>query len=247
MTGPALAVEQPDGSRLYVHPVTDERAPSVTTIMKEGIGKPFLTKAATGLSGKYAAENWEELSRMPSWERVELIRYASDREWGKARDLGTKVHAMIENWIKGEPCEPAKETNPYMNSYISFMMDRQPEFSHSEVTVWSRKHGYAGTADAICIMKDRTFIIDFKSGRNLHSDVALQLSALAMADFILTDEGEELKIPQVDALAAVHIRPRSWHIAEIDHVEESWAAFLACRQLYSWIHDCSESVLRKVA
>src|SRR6185369_1773292 len=115
--------------------------------------------------------------------------------------------------------------SPYMTSFVKFIMDRQPEFLYSEVTTWSRKHGYAGTADAICIMGRKTFLIDYKSGKSLHSEVALQLTALAKADFIITEDGEELDIPPIDGLAAVHIRPRSWHIAEIDHVEESWRAF----------------------
>lgn len=247
MTSPRLSVTQPDGSRLYVHPLTDEKAPSVTTIMKEGIAKPFLTKAATGLSGKYAAENWDELNAMPSWERAEMIRYASEREWGVARDMGTAVHAALDSWVKGEPHEYSKEVSPFMTSFVKFLMDRQPEFIYSEVTTWSRTYGYAGTADAICVMKDRTFLIDYKTGKSLRSEVALQLTALARADFIITDEGEELDIPPIDGLAAVHIRPRSWHLAEIDHVEESWAAFLACRELYSWIHETADDVLRKVA
>lgn len=248
MTSPKLSVTQPDGSRLYVHPVTDEKAPSVTTIMKEGIAKPFLTKAATGLSGKYAAENWDELHQMPSWERVEMIRYASEREWGKARDMGTAVHAAIEAWQKGEPHPASKETAPYLNSFISFMMDKQPEFLENEVTVWSRKHCYAGTFDWMARMNGHLYLGDTKTGKRVREEVGLQLAALAHADFILRDDGTEEPVDFSHAvLAALHIRPRSWHLYEIDKDEENWAAFLACRELYSWIHETADDVLRKVA
>lgn len=247
MTSPKLAVEQPDGSRLYVHPITCEKAPSVTTIMKEGIAKPFLTKAATGLSGKYAAENWAELSELHPDNRVEMIRYASEREWGIARDMGTKVHAAIEAWQKGEPHPASKETAPYLNSFISFMMDKQPEFLESEVTVWSRRHQYAGTFDWIARIGGKLTLGDTKTGKRVREEVGMQLAALAHADFILRDDGTEEPIPDFDGLAALHIRPRSWHLYEIEKDEENFAAFLACRELHSWIYETSGHVLRKVA
>jgi len=247
MTSPKLAVEQPDGSRLYVHPVTDEKVPSVTTIIKEAIAKPFLMKWATRLGAEYADGNWDALSQMSSWARVSLIKTAHERERDGASELGTAVHSALDAWAKGEPHEYSKEVSPFMTSFTKFIMEMRPEFLYSEVTLWSRTHGYAGTADAICKMRNGTFLIDYKTGKSLHSEVALQLTALAYADFIITDEGDELELPDIGTLAAIHIRPRSWHVAEIDHKEESWHAFLACRELYSWIHECSESVLRKVA
>lgn len=247
MTNPALAQEQPDGSRRYVHPKTQESEPSVTTIIREAIAKPYLLRWAGGTGAQYADGNWDALASMSSWERIGLIKFAHERERQKASDLGTAVHAALDAWAKGEPHEYSKEISPFMTSFVKFIMDRRPEFLYSEVTTWSRTHGYAGTADAICVMKGKTFLIDYKSGKSLHNEVALQLTALARADFIITGEGEELDIPPIDGLAAVHIRPRSWHIAEIDHVEESWRAFLACRELYEWICETSEHVLRKVA
>lgn len=243
MTSPKLAQEQPDGSRLYVHPLTNEKAPSVTTIMKEGIAKPFLTKAATGLSGKYAAENWDELHQMPSWERVEMIRYASDREWQKARDIGTAVHEAAEAWAKGEPHAYSKEISPYMTSFVNFIMEKRPVFLHSEITTWSRKHGYAGTADAICEINGKTYLIDYKTGKRVHPEVAMQLSALAFADFLISPEGKESSIPHIDALAAVHIRPRSWHFYTVANPLEGLAAFLACKRLYDWTVNIAPDIL----
>ena len=234
MTSPKLAQENPDGSRSYVHPITQEAVPSVTTIMRAGIGKPMLVRWSARLAADYAIGNWADLQEMPLAQRREMIWYAHERERGKASDLGSAVHSACDAWAKGKAHEYSKEVSPYMTSFTKFIMDKRPEFLFSEVTLWNRKREYAGTADAICRIGGETYLIDYKTGKSLHAEVALQLSALENAEFIITDEGEELPVPQIDRLAAVHIRPRSWHFSLIAHRENAFRAFLACRDLHFW-------------
>lgn len=247
MTSPKLAVELPDGRRIYRHPLTGEEVPSVTTINKEGIAKPFLLKAATKLSGVYADENWDKLGNLPSWERIELMRDASEREWGKASSLGTAVHEAVDDWNKGKPCPVSKETDPFLNSYISFLMEFKPKFIENEVTVWSRKYQYAGTFDWIAEIDGLTTLGDTKTGKRVYEDVGLQLAALGYADFILREDGTEEPIPAIDVTSVLHLRPRSWHLYEIRKDRENFKAFLACRELYSWVHETKPDVLRRVA
>lgn len=247
MTSPALAVEQPDGSRLYVHPVTNEKVPSVTTIMKQGIGKPLLTGWAARIAADYAVENWDELSGLSVYERRELIRYAHDREREKASDLGSAVHDTIDSWCSGRPHENTKETRPYLNSFISFMMEFRPKFLENEVTVWSRKYQYAGTFDWLAEIDGKMTLGDTKTGKRVYNEAGLQLAALGYADFILREDGEEIPLPGIDVLSVLHVRPRSWHLYEVRKDRENFKAFLACRELYSWLHETSEHVLRKVA
>lgn len=242
VTSPKLAIELPDGSRAYRHPLADEQVPSVTTVIAM-YAKAALMGWSDRLGAEYADANWDSLSGMAHWERVERIRYAADRERNRAADLGTAVHSAIESYIKGEPCEYTKEVDPYMTSFSKFVMQYRPEFSHSEVTVWNREHSYAGTADAILSLGGQVYLADFKSGRSLHSEVGMQLSALSRGEFIITPDGQELPMPHIDRLAAIHIRPRSWKFTPVQHDEHNWKAFLACRELHEWSSSIAPYVL----
>ena len=246
MTSPPLSQEQPDGSRLYRHPLTGELAPSVTTIISQ-INKPRLVGWSARLAAEYAISEWDSLGELSPYGRKEAIRYAHERERDKASDLGTQVHLAIEHFVNGEPFEHSKEVSPFMTSFTRFLMEKRPEFLRAETTVWNRTYGYAGTADIIAVIDGKTYLADWKSGRSLHSEVGLQLSALAHGEFIITPEGQELEMPHIDAVAAIHIRPRSWRFAPVNCFEENFSAFLAARELYYWSTEVSPRVLGEAA
>lgn len=236
MTSPKLAVEQPDGTRRYVHPVTSEEVPSVTTVLGM-INKPRLPGWAARKAAEYAVRHWDEMVELPFPEKVDQIRLASERESAAARELGTAVHELIEDWGKGIPHENSPRIAGHANQFISFLMKEKPEFTEQEVTLWSRTHAYAGTADFIAVMHGSTYLGDVKTGRNIHPEAAIQVSALAECDFIIREDGSEEPMPVIDFLAVLHIRPRSWHLIHAGNRAENFSAFLAARELWDWEHD----------
>jgi hypothetical protein len=207
------------------------------------IAKPKLVGAAARQAAEYTDRQWEFLAPLPSFQRISLIKDAHEVTWGKARDLGTSVHEAIEAYAKGEPCEYPKEANPFISHFIEFMIEQRPRFLANEATVWSRKHGYAGTLDAIADIGGDIYLIDFKTGKRLHGEIGMQLSALASADFIITPEGEELELPRAEFLAGLHIRPRGHKLVTVKHRDLNFKAFLACRELYDWSTYVEPSVL----
>ncbi len=242
MTPPPLSQEQPDGSRLYCHPLTGELVPSVTTIIAM-LNKPKLTNWAARLAAEYAVDRWDEMSSWHPGVKVREMKNAHERERKTSADLGTAVHSAIDDWCKGKPHVNSPEVNPFMGSFTKFLLDKRPAFLRTEVTLWNRTYDYAGTADAICIIAGETWLIDYKTGKSLHGEVGLQLSALAHGEFIITPEGEELPVPPIRGIAAVHIRPRSWRFVPVNHSEENFAAFLACRELHRWDAEVKDEVL----
>lgn len=247
MTKPVLAqlVTLPNGeqSRRYVHPVTGEQVPSVTSVLNM-INKPKLPGAAARVAAEYAAANWAELSGYPLGKRVVLIKTAHEREWGAKASLGDTVHDMVDAWCKGVPFpDVPKEIKGFAGQVISFLMDNRPEFIENEVTFWSRTHGYAGTGDAIVRIGGKTYVADWKTGKRLWPEVGMQTAALAGADFLIRADGTEEEIPPLDGIAALHLRPRSWTWQVLDHQKENFQAFLACRALLRWETEFAPAVL----
>lgn len=244
MTAPRLAHEDEDGRRYYRHPRTLEQVPSVTRCIEGGIPKPALVNWAAKMAAEHAVANWLRLSSLGPEDRMSEIKTAHQRYAEKKADLGDIVHKLIECWSTNEPFpELAKEVSSYADSFISFCMAKRPKFIENEVTVWSRTHGYAGTADFIAVIEKKLVLGDTKTGRRLYPETGLQLSALAYADFIIREDGSEEPLPPIEELAALHIRPRSWNLAPVTHAGECFDAFLAAKGVMEWQENVARSVL----
>lgn len=242
MTAPALA-HSTDQGRVYRHPVTGEEAVSVTTVIKV-LDKPAIPRWAAKSAAEYAVRSWDTLAALGTDERVTLIKGAPWRESEKAASLGTAVHDAIDHWCRDEPMPDwAAGVEPFMEQFVRFLNDRSPQFSHNETTVWNRTHGYAGTLDWIAGINGIVTLGDTKTGKGVYPETALQLAALAHAEFIIDPDGNETPMPAVDQLAVLHLRPRSWSLVPVDSGEASWEAFLAAKRLSDWQRDTAPSML----
>jgi hypothetical protein len=244
LTAPALAeTDETTGYRRYIHPITGEAVPSVTTIMKV-LPKPALVPWAAKMAAEHACANWTRLSGLPHSERIHEIKTAYKVYADKRASVGDEVHSLIECWSTGVPFpEVTKEIGRYASSFIKFMTSVRPVFLESEVTVWSRTHGYAGTADFIAEIDGKVVLCDVKSGKSLYPEIGLQLSALAHADFIIRDDGEEVPLPSVERMAGVHIRPRSWELRYVTQTDACFDCFLAAKAVLEWTENVAEEVL----
>jgi hypothetical protein len=242
VTAPALAVETAHG-RVYKHPITGETAISVTNAIKS-LDKPALVPWAAKMAAEYAVKNWDTLAGLDERERVDLIKGAHRRRADSAADLGTAVHDVIDRWVTGEamPDWPA-DVAPFMDQFLDFLVARSPDFLRTEVTVWNRTHGYAGTFDWLAYIGGRLTLGDTKTGSGVYAEVGLQLTALAHGEFIVLPDGTEEPMPDVDVLGALHLRPRSWALIPVTRTSETWRAFLACLELTRWTRQTAPDVL----
>jgi hypothetical protein len=244
MTKPELSVTQPDGSRKYVHPLTGEKVSSVTTIIKGGVPQPWMGPWAAKQAGEYACANWYRLSKLPHSERIAEMKQAHIDYANERGELGDIVHDIVECWGAGKPYpDPPKEVRSYVDRFIDFLVEKKPRFIENEVTLWSHTYGYAGTADFIIEIDGRILLADLKTGKSLHSEIGLQLSALAGCDVILRENGEEHSIPRIDGLAGLHLRPRSWKLVEIQESDACFSAFLSAQAILKWTTEIAPGVL----
>lgn len=243
MTAPPLAITQPDGSRKYVHPVTGEVCPSVTSILKV-ISRPALDGWAARLTAKYAVDNWQELSEADPAERLETLKHVHENERQVKADRGSLVHDMADMWAKGSSMiHVTKSTEGFMTQFYGFLADVNPEYLESEATCWNRTYGYAGTLDFVAKIDGEVVLVDIKTSPRCYPEHGLQLAALSHCEFVIEPDGTEREMPRITRHALLNLRPRSWKLIPVWEMEANYSAFLSARKIHHWLSETAPSVL----
>jgi len=249
VTQPALA-QTDAASGLRVYSLDGRRLPSVTSLMSLARAEPL--------------ERWKrlEVARLAARRhdllalRVEQLGVdgaarrvvdAVDHAPSEAAQIGDEVHGWLEARAKGEgPPVVSEAAQPWLAGAQAFLTRFEPRFVAIEATAVNRQLGYAGTADFIAYLGDILVIGDYKTGKAVHGEVAMQLGALARCEAIVTPDGTERPMPKVDRAAAVHVNPalpRGYCVRPVDLGEESWRRFRAClalwetRRVSAWVGD----------
>lgn len=229
--------------RVYTHPLTGEKWPSITTVIG-CLDKPALPRWAAKAAAEYAAESWDSLSALGADERVTLIKGAPWRESDKAANLGTSVHDAVDHWCRNEAMPTwADGVEPFMEQFVAFLEAREPEFVENEFTVINRTVGYAGTGDFLAVINGLLTCVDVKTGKGIYPEVAMQLAALAKAEAILRPDGTEVPLPAAEVLGVLHLRPKSWALVPVLPHDASFTAFCGLLEAWRWRNDVAESVL----
>jgi hypothetical protein len=120
----------------------------------------------------------------------------------------------------------------------------------SEATVYSPAESYAGTLDAVVKIGGRTLLVDYKTGKDIYPDVALQLAAYAHAEYVLLADGTSVPMPAVDGAFALHLREfdeelgdRGYSLIPVDVGQAAWDAFRFVREVMRWMEETSKGVL----
>lgn len=163
---------------------------------------------------EYAVNNvddWAGMAKNDPRGAIDLLKRSPYRSTSEKADMGTIVHSAVEAYIADKPLtddqlremlEEArvplarwKATKGYIAGALEFLFDHEPEILHSEATVYSREHGYAGTADLVAKLRiggsTRAAILDFKTSKSIYDEMGLQLCAYSRADFVGLNDGTE--------------------------------------------------------
>lgn len=256
MTAPRNAVTTERG-RAYIWPPTSERFISVTTQIGAGVPKPALVRWAPKKAAEFVADEWQHLhglfssgKRTDRQRAIDDIKGAPWRDRDTAADKGTAVHDYAER-IALDPdyeAEVPEDLKGHVNSFRQFVADFDVQFEASEFTVYSRKHGYAGTGDFLARFGNAPelglVLGDYKTNRSgIFPDVALQLAALRYADFIGLADNSENPIPNVDTCAAVHISGDGYKVIPVKVDEDVFRVFLRAGDIARWQNETSKKVL----
>jgi hypothetical protein len=248
MTSPPLSVPTANG-RYYAHPSDRRMVPSITNII-DTLSKPALKFWAAREAANYAADNREKLAGLKRDEAFTLVRNAPfARTDDSPSAIGDIVHGWIERHVKGD--SPSHDEiyashHTARDMYLHFVKFRDtysPEFTDAEFTVWSDKHGYAGTADISMRINGVHVLADTKTGQNVYPETAMQLAALARADVVLTVDGAEHPVPPYERFAILHLRPRSATLVPVDNIDAAFETFLALKKAFDWKAEYADRTL----
>lgn len=240
--------------RAYKNPFTDERLPSVTTILKMA-DKGGLAQWAADKAMEWAVVNWSLLGQRSDEDALKAGRY----RWKDVRDeraeVGTGVHETVEAIHTGS------DVRPFLDDEQDRIMERFDEFNfvhhvvpvYTEFTVWS-PDAYAGTADGLWLIDGELWLIDVKTSKNIWPEHFCQLAALRHAPLALirVPEGTEDAVPhkdkekniswwvqidnpalQADKVGILHLREDKWELVQVENLELHQAKFDGYAQVHS--------------
>lgn len=148
---------------------------------------PRVTKILE-IKSKPALENF--FREVGHYEHVENYK-------NKSAEEGTMVHEAVQKLLIGEPIIIAPEIQPAVSSFQKFNETRKiffhPEFV--EKRIWSSRHRYAGTVDALATIDGKFGVLDIKTSTGFYPEYNLQTAAYisALQEY---DVKRSISIPQ---------------------------------------------------
>lgn len=243
---PRNATESASGSRTYTW--KGDAYHSVTTIINGGVPK-YLVPWASKLVAEAAYDRREQWQTMGRESAVSMLKSVPGESRDAAANMGKDVHAAAEAHALGLPMpEWPEQIRPHMRGFERFLLDFEPEYDAAEATIYSRQYRYAGTGDAWLRLRRGRYagvpaVVDYKSGRNVYSEVGLQLAAYSRGDFIGMPDGTEAPLPVAEKGFVLHIRPDDYALRSVRIDDEVFRYFRHAQQIHRWANEAGKGVL----
>jgi hypothetical protein len=227
--------------------IDGKKVPSVTSILSV-LNKPHLVRWAVRLTRDYIKEELLAFRQADSLKDLDLdsmLKKSSaehDRVRNAAADHGIAVHSSIASYIGNK--SNVAQNDPIIIAFRQWQDTAQFEPIASERLVFSREHGYAGTADLIGTLNGRLALLDIKTGRGVYPEYKLQLAAYAIAWGEMMGHfpevclnlhvGSDFTVTEANTFSAAELFPL-------------FQTFLAAKRLFEWQSEQPTSAAQNVA
>jgi hypothetical protein len=166
------------------------------------------------------------------WDEAEALKSA-------AGDKGSKIHLAIADLLEGNA---VKIDSKYLNkstgvveeltaneyeavmSFLEWYLEAKPEVVAFEYVVFNSAEGYAGTVDLKCKLGGEVWILDVKSGPDVHPEHELQVSAYKHA------EGQE-DVTKIGILQVGYKRNKTKKF-KVTEVPDKFGVFLSTKMIW---------------
>lgn len=247
MTTPAAAVSLgAGGGRGY--PVGDDVFPSVTEIMKS-LSAPALERWKIGLAAEFAVS--DAIRQLANSDKFAARKAIEAEPYhfrpGGVADLGTRVHAAVDAAVSGIQYDDP-ETKPFVETWAKCVAEHKIKFEATERTCFNREYSYAGTFDAIVkINRSEPAVLDYKTGKRIWPDVALQLAAYANAEGLLDSPDGRILGPmpecRTDRGLVMLLHRDKYELRPVE-LPTAWFTFRAVKTAWDWQRVNAKRALR---
>jgi len=217
------------------------KLPGVTTILGEAIRARALENWAAEVTASYAVDHWDELGTMPVTARLAALTRARYDVSGAAMLAGTRIHDHAHHLQAGEAVDVAPEHLGAVQAVARFLDAHHVEAVAAERPVVHTAHGWAGTFDLLAGIDGTLWLIDWKTGKGVYSEVALQLAAYAHASHFQALDGDLADWTPPERCGAVHITADSATLYPVDAGDDTYLAFRYCQQVAAWTARAAEA------
>lgn len=179
------------------------------------------------------------LNAYPTSEQ--LTKWVADNGFHESRVLrdeagrkGTKIHSAIEDLFAGNTLYSGGFTTEEfakIKSFVDWHAEYNPEIIATEMPIFSKKGGYAGTVDCIAKIGDELCLIDWKSSKSIHNSFYLQIAAYANA----VEENTDLKIQNTAILQLGAQNKNGYRFVLEPDWKKNYKVFLSVRD--TWLYD----------
>ncbi|UGL61992.1 Cas4 family exonuclease [Microbacterium phage Skylord] len=257
-----------DDHRLYIHPVTGEFIPGVTSTI-DNLPKPFLKAWGQKLVAQEAVAKRTQFNNLAAADEeaaVNWLKMAPNRFTAHAAKVGKISHGYMEELALGNPVDTAgqdPDVIAIVDHFKDYLDTLQPEFLLLEEGIYDETHDYAGTFDAVARYNRPDLTIrqntargqlefplvgvawqDNKTTRSgVHPEVGLQLSAYRHAEFIIREDGTLIKNKPGDFALVLHVRPEGWELVPVEAGQAELEVFRHLRAITDYIRIGSKQII----
>lgn len=136
-----------------------------------------------------------------------------------ACDRGNQIHKAIYDYELFGDYKIEEKHKGYFESYLEFKEKYKPIYLYQEEMLTNGL--WAGTTDAIATINGETWLIDWKTSRDLHKNL------LGVQEYGYS-ELWAYKGVKIDKYGAVHLRKDGYEFVEIEPNKEMWECCYEC-------------------
>lgn len=214
--------------------------PSVTTILDE-YSKPWLGPWMAKAAGEFTAANLDMLVGLDRDAVADVVTRASKRQSAQSLGRGSEIHEAVDRYLESGD-RPREQALPQVHGAVDFIDRCIARVLHHETTIFSEQYQYAGTCDLIAVLADaapvpaphrgQVAILDWKSGKRVYPEAALQLVAYSRGDFLVNEDADAEDLPAIDLGVVVHLPDAGgWSAYPVQLGDGLFRAFVALRTL----------------
>jgi hypothetical protein len=208
-----------------------EAFPSITNVLGV-IDKPALHKWQIRKVLEYVGDSLTRRDGKPldDWDIIQLLSEAEaapDAVRDSAANYGSRAHAMLESIIKGELVDVPADLQVVLDGYCQWKEQSGLVVKWVEIPVYSARHGFAGSVDAIAVRGNQLVALDWKTSNGLWPSYAMQVAAYAAAISEMTVE------PVTEAWAVRLGKKRAeFEARRVKALEAAYSGFLGALALW---------------